>query len=347
MFDAIYYTVRAALEQDVTRPAIEFPTARSAANPKVVNAFVPVEEKKQTYKNVQMSFPTPTPEPIPAIPAVESVETTPPPEVPRPRESKPLTEADVERIDRFCKALIEEAERERLATEAKKAIETKPIIQESPVQEPPVQEPEIAPPIAQQTERKIPEYRILGEAFHSYVFVQTEDKLLIIDKHAAHERILFEELRKKMRESEKLSQLLMLPIEVMLTSGELQALEEYRDEIEAVGFQLDFKKHGVEISAIPAGIATDAVCDMLIVIADRIVHQTGNVQISRDLVFEEALYQASCKAAIKAGREYPPEHVKWLVDTLMRLPDITFCPHGRPIAMEMTKGQLDHQFERK
>ena len=86
---------------------------------------------------------------------------------------------------------------------------------------------------------------------------------------------------------------------------------------------------------------------MLITIADRIQNETGKIEVSRELVFEEALYQASCKAAIKAGREYPPEHVKWLVDTLMRLPDITFCPHGRPVAIEMTKDQLDHQFERK
>ena len=86
---------------------------------------------------------------------------------------------------------------------------------------------------------------------------------------------------------------------------------------------------------------------MFIVIADRILNETGSVKVSRELVFEKALYQASCKAAIKAGREYPADHVKWLVDTLMRLPDITFCPHGRPIAIEMTKNSLDHQFERK
>ena len=66
----------------------------------------------------------------------------------------------------------------------------------------------------------------------------------------------------------------------------------------------------------------------------------------QDIIFEKALYQAACKAAIKAGREYAPEHIQWLVKKLMELPDITFCPHGRPVAMELSKKTLDRQFDR-
>ena len=179
------------------------------------------------------------------------------------------------------------------------------------------------------------------------MFVEREDKVIVIDKHAAHERILFEELRSRMSETESLSQLLMLPIEVMLTTDEVTALENYRAEIEKIGFTFDLKKHSAEITAIPSGIESEAVCDMFIAIADRILGETGNVEVSHKLVFERALYQASCKAAIKAGREYPAEHIKWLVDKMMQLPDITFCPHGRPVAVEMTKNALDKQFERK
>jgi DNA mismatch repair protein MutL len=204
---------------------------------------------------------------------------------------------------------------------------------------------EIAP--ISDTPIAVPEYRILGEAFNSYVFVESGDRVIVIDKHAAHERVLFEELRARMREAESASQLLMLPIEVMLTTGEIQALENYRKEIEKIGFRFTLKRHSADIDAVPCGISTEAVCDMFITIADHVLHETGTVEVSRDLIFEKALYQASCKAAIKAGREYPADHVKWLVDKLMRLPDITFCPHGRPIAVEMTKNSLDHQFERK
>ena len=85
---------------------------------------------------------------------------------------------------------------------------------------------------------------------------------------------------------------------------------------------------------------------MLVVMAERIKSGTGTAGLTRDIVFEKALYQASCKAAIKAGREYADAHVKWIVDKLMKLPDITVCPHGRPVAMELSKKNLDRQFER-
>ena len=144
----------------------------------------------------------------------------------------------------------------------------------------------------------------------------------------------------------RVSQLLMLPLEVMLTSEEIQTLVEYRTEIEAVGFEFTNVKYTVSITAIPEGIETDAVSDMLAVMAERIKSNTGSARLTRDIIFEKALYQASCKAAIKAGREYPEGHIKWLVDKLMELPDITVCPHGRPVAMELSKKNLDGQFER-
>ncbi|MBQ4274733.1 MAG: DNA mismatch repair protein MutL, partial [Clostridia bacterium] len=78
----------------------------------------------------------------------------------------------------------------------------------------------------------------------------------------------------------------------------------------------------------------------------RILDNTGSVKLTRDIIFEKALYQAACKAAIKAGRSYADEHVKWIVDKLMTIPDITFCPHGRPVALEMSHHTLDKQFDR-
>ncbi len=190
------------------------------------------------------------------------------------------------------------------------------------------------------------DYRIIGEAFHAYVLVETGERLLVIDKHAAHERILFEGLRAGMKEGGKTSQMLMFPLEVMMTSDEIATLAEFREEIEAVGFLFTTGRYTANVTAIPEGIATDAVPDMLAVMAERIKTNTGSAKLTRDILFEKALYQASCKAAIKAGREYPEGHIKWLVAKLMELPDITVCPHGRPVAMELTKKNLDHQFER-
>lgn len=364
VFDAVYYTVRSALEQDVTRPALEFVKPKTSVSPKATNAFVPVEDQRKTYQNLQISFASEARKPQ-SKPPVTEVEAPKPAErvsseqkayaeeeklMPVPEVTLPpihVSKEEEEHIDRFCRVYIEKTEREK----SESPVQMKPPSEtvESVTQE---QTDAIfaVEPLSAATSPEVvsvPEYRILGEAFHSYVFVESGDRVIVIDKHAAHERVLFEDLRVRMKEVESSSQLLMLPMEVMLTTDEIQALENYREEIEKIGFRFSLKRHSAEIEAVPCGISTDAVCDMFIVIADRILNETGSVKVSRELVFEKALYQASCKAAIKAGREYPADHVKWLVDTLMRLPDITFCPHGRPIAIEMTKNSLDHQFERK
>jgi DNA mismatch repair protein MutL len=142
------------------------------------------------------------------------------------------------------------------------------------------------------------------------------------------------------------SQMLMLPLDCMMTAAEVEALREYDDELKKIGFSLRYARNTVSADAIPEGVGTNAVADMLQTMAGRILDNTGSVKLTRDIIFEKALYQAACKAAIKAGREYAKGHLEWLVKKLMELPDITFCPHGRPVAMELSKKTLDRQFDR-
>ena len=170
--------------------------------------------------------------------------------------------------------------------------------------------------------------------------------MLLVDKHAAHERIIFEKLKAGMKQAEVVSQLLMLPIDVMMTSGEVEALKEYESELEQIGFSIRFARNTVSVDAIPEGVESNAVSDMLETMAGRILSATGGVKLTRDILFEKALYQAACKAAIKAGRAYADGHVEWIVAQLMKIPDITFCPHGRPVALEMSHHTLDKQFDR-
>lgn len=191
-----------------------------------------------------------------------------------------------------------------------------------------------------------PAYRLVGDVFHAYVIVELEDKMLIIDQHAAHERILFEQLKAGLHELEPSSQLLMLPVDVMMTSAEVEVLKQYDEELCKIGFSLRYARNTVSADAIPEGVETGAVADMLQTMAGRLLDNTGSVRLTRDIIFEKALYQAACKAAIKAGRAYAPGHIEWLVDRLMQLPDITFCPHGRPVAMELSRRTLDRQFDR-
>ncbi|MBO5898071.1 MAG: hypothetical protein J6R04_03575 [Clostridia bacterium] len=202
------------------------------------------------------------------------------------------------------------------------------------------------PQVSTQDEPHVPTYRLVGEVFNAYLLVEVEDKLLIIDKHAAHERILFEQLKARLSSTDPSAQLLMIPIDVMMMSDEVSLVAEYRPELEAIGFSFTTARNTVSVSALPTGIEVGAVGDMLCAIAERIKTGTGSAALTRDILFEKALYQGACKAAIKAGRVYAEGHTKWLVDQLMALPNITACPHGRPVAMELSHAKLDHQFER-
>ncbi|MBR6410343.1 MAG: DNA mismatch repair endonuclease MutL [Clostridia bacterium] len=191
-----------------------------------------------------------------------------------------------------------------------------------------------------------PEYRIVGEIFNTYILVELPDRMLMIDKHAAHERLNFERFKEIQKQSEKGQQLLAVPIEVMMTSSEIAALESFRTDLESLGFSFRTARNTVWVDAVPDLLKDADVGAILQTFAGQIQDATGIPSLTRDLVFEKALYQVSCKASIKGGRVYTEEDNRWIVDSLMRLPDITFCPHGRPVAMEMTKHKIEHQFER-
>ena len=196
-------------------------------------------------------------------------------------------------------------------------------------------------------EKKPPkEFRIIGEAFLSYVFVEVDDRVMIIDKHAAHERILFEDLRANRDLSHVPTQMLLLPIEVSLSPEETAAVEDYAADVRALGFEFVIQPRGVSVSAIPVGIEADAVADMMVTIGGQLAGGTGVAAISRDILFDRALYQAACKAAIKAGRDEDIAHIKWIVGKLLSLDDIKVCPHGRPVAFDLSKAQIERQFKR-
>ena len=364
VFEAIYYTTRTALEGNVTRPSMQLNfgtrTAKSAFAPKVSEANAPIRDGKiESLASRQLSYDLENrtqPQPQARMTAEEYRNLY------ASKESTPASSNSA--LSTLHSALSK-------APEVVKNEARMPVV-EAPKQSIPIPSPEPIPapaPTPQKIEEKVeqraeqktenqnnsalctlhsapPYYRIVGEVFNSYVIVQVEDKMLIIDKHAAHERILFEQLKKGLLEVEVVSQMLMLPIDVMMTSGEVEALKQYNDELEKIGFSLRYARNTVSVDAIPEEVDSAAVPDMLGSMAGRILDNTGSVKLTRDIIFEKALYQAACKAAIKAGRAYADEHVKWIVDKLMTIPDITFCPHGRPVALEMSHHTLDKQFDR-
>lgn len=390
VFEAIYYAVKNALEQDESRPEVKMPevvtpraTAPAASSRRVSDAFAPVRDGRvgeESLKHRQLSMDTPTrtedkpssapekkdtfvhlsaeeyvrtylgglPKQAPMQAAEPTVKQSP---VPAPRtEDAPAVTEQAPQND----AAVPMSPDIPLPSDA-----DAPPVPAPPVPAPPVPTPSVgaaqtseqaaaldAEQVTESPRPSVPAYRIVGEVFYSYLLVEVGDRMLVIDKHAAHERILFEQLKARLHSTEPTSQLLMLPIEVMMMSDEVSVLTEYRAELEAIGFEFTAARNTLSVTALPTGVDAAAAGDMLCTIADRIKTGTGNAALTRDIIFEKALYQGACKAAIKAGRDYAEGHIEWLVAKLMELPSITACPHGRPVAMEISKKNLDHQFER-
>ena len=191
------------------------------------------------------------------------------------------------------------------------------------------------------------QYKIIGEAFNCYIMVEYEGALLVIDKHAAHERVIFEELKKQTENDGKVaSQSLLLPITVILSPDECSAVSEYKDELNAVGFEFSLSDGYVDLTAIPSSVGSMEAEDLFVKMADEIVEGKGNPEITEKIRREKTLYQIACKAAIKGGRIYDSSVADWLVSRILALPDVIVCPHGRPIAYKLTKSELDRQFDR-
>lgn len=314
VFEAVYYSIRAALEQNVTRPEMRFSEPKPKEMPPVNVSFTgqrlsdrtePIRDgKEESLKRRQLEYDV-------TAPISQKAE-------------EPVIPVAPERDFSRSVETVPETGREDVS------IPTPPT--------PPV------PIINSYGETS--SWRVIGEAFNSYIIVERGEKLILIDKHAAHERLIFERLKANMKKVEITSQLLMLPIDLMLRSDEINMLEQYRVEIESTGFGFSTGRNQVSITEVPEGIDTSDAADMLSEMAGRLLSDTGTAGITRDTVFEKALYQASCKAAIKAGRVYSDEDRNVLVAQLMSIPDITFCPHGRPVAMELSKRNIDRQFSR-
>ena len=185
------------------------------------------------------------------------------------------------------------------------------------------------------------------------MILQLADRLLIVDKHAAHERILFDELCRRMKEKERRSQILMFPITVSISEDEIPVLDEYGDSIKSIGFAYTFDaaRRELNISEIPQELGRDAAKDMMEELLSSLSASSGTIETTQAKYFEAKLYQASCKAAVKGGRVYGEQHIRWICDRLLKAPGedgavIKTCPHGRPVAFEIKKSSIDRQFDR-
>lgn len=197
------------------------------------------------------------------------------------------------------------------------------------------------------TAKEIPEYTIIGELYSTYIIMQLEDKIILVDKHAAHERINFEILRAGISGKNPNIQLLISPIESDISAEEAAYAIEFEKEISDCGFAFEIKdgKKAV-ISGIPSGFDIPTAADMFVSLLGGLLENRESIELKRRSIFESALYQTACKASIKGGIAYDTDLVKYVCDNLLRYDCIKYCPHGRPVAFEITKRELDRRFGR-
>ena len=338
VFEIVYYTVKNALEKHEYRPEMEL--AKPKAEKNFAGAYVPIGADTKG-EQLKMNVPSYIKQSTFEEPKSRATSYSQPTyrENVNSEFNRPVRVASSGRD--FSTSKIDSAP----TMTPKDSVELLRKYRES------VQEPIVTPAVVE-NEPKIqvedtPEYKFIGEAFDCYVMIEYEGALLVIDKHAAHERVIFEDLKKQREEDNRIStQILMLPLTVILNAEELACAEEYSDEIKQVGFEYKINGSSADILAIPSAITTDEAESLFIKMLDEIIEGRGKPAITESIRKEKALYQIACKAAIKGGRVYTKEILHWLIKKLLLIPDITVCPHGRPVAFRLTKNELDRQFER-
>ena len=185
-----------------------------------------------------------------------------------------------------------------------------------------------------------PVITVIGEAFSTYIVVQMKDSLYLIDKHAAHERILFNKLKE---EQSTEVQALLTPITAVLPRENYDALIGNIELLEKSGFEIeDFGNSSVIVRAIPSFLTGDDVTSVLTEIAEGII-STGRVSNDR---LEHIFHTVSCRAAVKAGNSISRTEMQSLAERVLSDKDIMYCPHGRPVAFEIKKKELEKQFGR-
>ncbi|MBO6154966.1 MAG: DNA mismatch repair endonuclease MutL [Lachnospiraceae bacterium] len=188
------------------------------------------------------------------------------------------------------------------------------------------------------------QHKIIGQLFDTYWMVQYQDKLYIIDQHAAHEKVLYEKTMKKIHEKEMTSQLISPPIIVSLTTKEKNLIEEYIDSFVGIGFQLeDFGGNEYAITGVPGNMFS-LDCKSIFL---EILNDCENIKPtdSYEIVLEKVA-SMSCKAAVKGNDRLSVAEAQELIDELLSLDNPYHCPHGRPTIISMSKYELEKKFKR-
>ena len=354
-FDAVHYAVLSALNKAPGRTAVQLPKSRQDQIAGSVSSNIPVPKKDffqtKTAEEFRRTASAAEENPFekPVRPAAKPVSVF----VDEPSFLSAALSSPVQVPERTVKA-------PEAAPVVPKAEPIAPAPMEAPAPLTPVPEEEHFPlgrkavsaptkltpapePESQQV-LSIPEvpFRVIGETMDTYILVEQGESLLLIDKHAAHERVLFEKL--KSEEHPVMPQLLLQPVPVSLTKPEAQAVLENLPLLQSLGFDVsEFADLQLVLRQIPSDLTEEDACATLEAFAEDLL--TGKRPSQADLR-DNLLHTMACKAAIKAGWHTQPREREALVREVLSRDDIKYCPHGRPVCIELTKKELEKQFKR-
>lgn len=189
------------------------------------------------------------------------------------------------------------------------------------------------------------EVKIIGQVFSTYWILQYEDKMYLVDQHAAHEKVLYERFMKEIEKKTPMTQLLQPPVVLSLSMVQQQAVEENQDVFASLGYQIEnFGGREYAVSGVPAHLPEVGSQDLLLEIIDSLAEEQGRKRTSELLLDKVA--SMSCKAAVKGNNKLPVEQMQELLKELMTLENPYHCPHGRPTMISMTKTELEKRFKR-
>ena len=190
------------------------------------------------------------------------------------------------------------------------------------------------------------EYKLIGEAFYGYIFLEKDDKIIVIDKHAAHERIIYDIILKRAAENKQNSQILLVPCEIHLNAQEAAGILNMEADLRKIGFEFEWHGDNISITEIPSELADADIEELIKELAyNGADGYDGAGDIHKIAGFAASKY-AACRRAMKSGLRDTHEDIIWLADRVMKSDDVKYCPHGRPVIFEISKQEIDKRFGR-
>ena len=334
VFDCVHYGVLGALNKKPDRPAVQFKPQPAPVPPE---KLTPSPEPKPAEKK-EAFFRTMTAQEYKTFSAAMADAPKPKPEAAAAAAKKIPAGGNMPLREFVMLPQVRQAARPEPAPSLPPLPETpKPSAPEMPVKAP---EPEM-----EQTALEMPKadtWRMVGELYRTYILVEEGDNAFLIDKHAAHERILFEKL--KANQESISGQTLLQPVPVRLSPAAAGELLGNTELLEELGFEIEeFGENTVLARQIPMDLSEEAAAEALETLADDLLNGRRE---SRDTVRDTLLHTVACKAAIKAGWVSDEKELLAIAKAVMERENLKYCPHGRPICVSLSQKMLEKQFKR-